>query len=50
MKLDKAVGLLVALCSGVQKRRLPKPEDLLLHSRAQLSETDIQRFCASTQV
>ncbi len=49
MKLEKAVGLLMASCAGVQERRMPKPEYVLLHSRAQLSESDIRKFCAWTQ-
>ncbi len=45
VKLEKAVGMLIASCTDVTVRRMPKPEYLLLHRRAVLNQDDVNNFC-----
>lgn len=48
VKLEKAVGLLMASCTDVTVGRMPKPEYVFLHSRAALNEADVKHFCQWT--
>ena len=48
-KLQQAVGMLAASCTDVTVGRMPKPEYVLLHSEAELSEADKKSFCQWTQ-
>lgn len=48
LKLEKAVGLLMASCTDVKVGRMPKAEYVLLHSEAALNPGDVKNFCEWT--
>lgn len=48
VKLEKAVGLLMASCTDVTVGRMPKAEYVFLHSRAALNKQDVKHFCQWT--
>ncbi|MBL8174189.1 MAG: heme-binding domain-containing protein [Bryobacterales bacterium] len=48
LKLEKAVGLLMASCTDVKVGRMPKAEYVLMHSEAALNAAEVKNFCEWT--